>query len=220
MSKRRRNRPNFDKTTSGSEADSGEQWRPIWLGCVTALLVATPLLPSEAAPSGGSVSLLMAWFALFAAFATTSAFQRNLRLRIGATDIAFVVFIALHTVSAILLADTGQPRQTLNMLWQWVGFGVAFFLIRQVVRTAHESRALVAVMIAFAVCLSMHGYYQYCYSMPQARREFEADHEGLLVKQGVVPPKDSPERKPFEDRLYSTEPIATFTLANSLRSRR
>ena len=180
------------------------------------MLVATPLLPSEAAPSGLGVALLMAWFVVAAAYVVMGVFQQRLRLRIGATEIAVLVFIALHTLSALVLADAGQPRQTLNMLWHWVGFAVAFLLVRQVLHTPQESRALVSVMMALAVCLSMHGCFQYFHSMPEARREFEADHDGLLVKRGIVPPEGSVDRQQFENRLYSTEPFATFTLANSL----
>lgn len=215
MSKRRRNHASGPPVTK-TDVSADERLRPLWLGAVTALFVATPLIPSEAAPKGLGVSLLMAWFTLAAAFVVAGAMQGKLRLRVGATDLALLVFIALHTLSALVLADAGQPRQTLNMLWQWVGFGVAFFLLRHVVRTAPESRAVVAVMIALAVCLSMHGYYQYFQSMPEARRQFEADDDGSLVKQGFVPLEGSVEYKQFVNRLYSTEPLATFTLANSL----
>ena len=215
MSKQRRNPLHAPSVTKTANLPADERLRPLWLGSVTALFVATPLIPSEAAPAGLGVSLLMAWFVLAAAFIVTGAIQGRLSLRIGATDIAVLVFVALHTLSALILADAGQPRQTLNMLWQWVGFGVAFFLVRQVVRTPQESRALIAVMIALAVCLSMHGYYQYFHSMPEARREFE-DHEGLLVQRGFVPPEGSVDHEQFVNRLYSTEPIATFTLTNSL----
>ncbi|HUG66752.1 MAG TPA: O-antigen ligase family protein [Pirellulaceae bacterium] len=215
MSKQRRKPLHAPSVTRTADLSADERLRPLWLGGVTALFVATPLIPSELAPAGRGVSLLMAWFVLAAAFMVTGAIQGRLPLRFGATDIAVLVFIALHTLSALILADAGQPRQTLNMLWQWAGFGVAFFLVRQVVRTPQEARALIAVMIALAVCLSMHGYYQYFHSMPEARREVEADHEGLLVQQGLVPPEGSVDHEQFVNRLYSTEPIATFTLANS-----
>jgi hypothetical protein len=158
----------------------------------------------------------MAWFVLCATFLVTAALQRNMRLRLGATEIALLVFIALHTLSALVLADAGQPRQTLNMLWQWLGLGVAYILVRQVVRTPEESRALVVVMIALAVCLSMLGCDQYFRSMPQARRVYAADPDGELSEAGIIAPEGSVDRVQFENRLSSTEPISTFTLANSL----
>ncbi|MBC8354850.1 MAG: hypothetical protein H8E66_22970, partial [Planctomycetes bacterium] len=186
MSKRRRHISNPGTSATDVPATSSERLRPLWLGAVTALFVATPLIPSEAAPSGLGVSLLMAWFTLCAAFMVMGALQRNLRLRIGATEIGVFVFVALHSLSAILLAEAGQPRQTLNMLWQWAGFGVAFFLVRQVVRTAQESRALIAVMIALAVCLLVHGDDPYFRCMRQARRAHEDGKQGTLPDAGTA----------------------------------
>ncbi len=222
MSKRRCQPLKTPSPEQSRVVDAGERLRPLWLGGVTALFVATPLVPSEAAHSGRAaqsglgITLLMAWFVLCAAFLITAALQRNMRLRLGATEIALLVFIALHTLSALVLADAGQPRQTLNMLWQWIGLGVAYLLVRQVVRTPEESRAVVVVMIALAVCLSMLGYDQYFRSMPQARRAYAADPDGMLAKAGIIAPEGSVDRVQFENRLNSTEPIATFTLANSL----
>ncbi|MCA9121326.1 MAG: O-antigen ligase family protein [Planctomycetaceae bacterium] len=216
MSKRRRTPTQTSHVTNAVSRDAGERLRPLWLGGVVALLVATPLLPSEAAAAGLGNSWLMAWFLLATAFAVTSAVQGSLRMCHGKTDIAVLIFVALHTISALVLADAGQPRQTLNMLWTWVGFGIAYFSVRQVVRTPEESRGLIAVMMAVAVCLSMHGYHQYFYSTPEARRQYEADRDGTLARAGLDAPQDSIAREQFENRLYSTEPMATFTLANSL----
>ncbi len=140
------------------------------------------MLPSEGATSGYSVTLQMGWLLLLVAWAVTGLLHRNLRVRIGMTDIAMIVFIVLHTVSALVMLKAGQPRQTLNMLWHWVALGTAFFMFRQLIRGSHERRAIFAVGIALAVCLSMHGYHQYFVSMPQARQEFEQDPDGKLAE--------------------------------------
>ncbi|MBC8355856.1 MAG: O-antigen ligase family protein [Planctomycetes bacterium] len=71
-------------------------------------------------------------------------------------------------------------------------------------------------MRALAVFPSMHASDQYFGRTPPARRAYEDDKEGTLADAGIVAPEGSVEREQFEDRLYSTEPIATFTLANSL----
>jgi tetratricopeptide (TPR) repeat protein len=188
----------------------------LWLGATSALFVATPLIPSEAAVSGMAVGLSLAWLAVLAAFVATSSYYNRLSLRIGVTDVAFLIFLLLHTVSALVMAHEGQPRQTLNLLWHWISFGAAFFLVRQLVRTSAEARAMVAVMIALAVCLSMHGYHQYFYSMPQARRVYKQNPQRALELANVDAPEGSAARQLFESRLKSTEPMATFTLANSL----
>lgn len=158
----------------------------------------------------------MCWLlVLFAATASTAT-QEQPRFRFRATDAAMIVFLVLHTISALVMAQYGQPRQTLNMLWHWIGLGASFLLIRQLVRTAVEARAIVIVMVALSVCVAMHGYYQYFYSMPVSRRAYDADPDGELRKIGLDAPPGSVQRAQFESRLRSNEPIGTFTLTNSL----
>ncbi len=114
------------------------------------------------------------------------------------------------------MAEQGCVRATINMAWQWAGFGALFFLGRHVLREPAAVRAVCAVMIALAVGLSALAYYQYFYSLPAMRAEFARNPEAMLRDAGVDPTPGSPERKLFEDRLNSTEPLATFALANSL----
>ncbi|MBW8883988.1 MAG: O-antigen ligase family protein [Planctomycetia bacterium] len=64
--------------------------------------------------------------------------------------------------------------------------------------------------------LASLGLYQYFYSMPRDRREFERDPAKVLAENGYSAEQGSPERKHFEDRVHSKEPIATFGLTNSL----
>jgi hypothetical protein len=71
-------------------------------------------------------------------------------------------------------------------------------------------------MIAIAVCLSSHAYYQYFVELPQQRFQYQADPEGTLHEQGLYFPPESVERELFEQRLFSSEPTATFALTNSL----
>ncbi|MBP86148.1 MAG: hypothetical protein CMJ64_05450 [Planctomycetaceae bacterium] len=204
------------KTRTDPSANRAEALRPWYLGATVALLVATPLIPSEAPATGTSIGLVMAWLVLLFAAAASNATAGRPAIRFRSVDAALLVFLALHTLSALVMAQYGQPRQTLNMLWHWIGLGAAFFLLRHLLRTAAESRALVVVMIALAVCLSMHGYYQYFYDLPKTRRIYEANPDKALREAGIVAPEGSVERAQFESRLSSTEPIATFSLTNSL----
>ena len=181
-----------------------------------ALCVASPLIPSEGVTKGVGIGLVMAWLVvLFTTCATTATAARP-RLRFQATDAALLVFLLLHTISALVMAGHGQPRQTFHMMWQWISLGASFFLMRQLIRGAIEARAVVVVMVALAVCVAMHGYYQYFYSLPRDIRMYEADPDGELLKAGINAPPGSIIRKQFESRLRSAEPIATFTLTNSL----
>jgi len=186
------------------------------LGATAALLVATPLIPSEAAPAGISVVLTLGWLLLLTGCLCSAAWRGDFQLHVGLADIALICFLLLHTLSALVALYSGQPRQTLNMLWHWLGLGCAYLLLRHLLRHPAERRAMTAAMLALAVCLSLHGYYQYFHSFPQTRRAYEADAERTLAQAGIVAPPGSPQRANFENRLYSVEPLATFTLANSL----
>ena len=193
-----------------------DRLRPLWLGATAALLVATPLSPSEAAVGGAGMVLVLGWFAVLAGLLLGMALRRRVELHWGVTDWAVAAFLVLHTVSALVMASHGQPRQTWNMLWHWLSFGVGFFLVRQLCRQAVEQRALTAVMLGLAVAISMFGYDQYFLTMPQTRAKYERDPDAELRRVGLHAPPGSVERTQFENRLYSSEPLGTFTLTNSL----
>ena len=127
-----------------------------------------------------------------------------------------LLLIVWNTVAALWAVHRGTPRPAVNMLWEWVGMGLCFFLARQFIVTSRERRAVAAVMVALAVAVSGYGLYQRCYEMPQTRAMYEANPDRALRDAGLWFPPGSPERKLFEDRLANTEPMATFALTNSL----
>ena len=72
-------------------------------------------------------------------------------------------------------------------------------------------------MFSLAVVLAVFGFYQIIVSLPADRQAYAADPEQVMKRSlGQVFEAGSLERKRFEDRLQSTEPLATFALANSL----
>lgn len=189
----------------------------LWLACLAALLVATPLLPSEAAASEGTgVVLVMLWLLLLVSWCTAKMLRHDYSLYATSTACVFGTLLVLIVISTVVMLSHGPPRPMINTVWQWISFGIAFFLCREVLRSDIQRRAMVAVMLALAVCLSGHGYYQYLYSMPKTVLEYEANPTATLAAAGIDAPDGSPERSQFEGRLYSTEPLATFTLTNSL----
>ena len=193
------------------------RWGRVWLAWLTALLVVGAWIPSEsAAAEGTGVVSVMLWLVLLVSWFTSGLLLGGITLRAGPTLIALLVFLGLHTMAALFAVRTGEARPAWNMLWQWVSFAVAFFLARQLLVTGPQRRAVAAVMIGMAVCLSCYGFYQYGYLMPQLRADYAANPEAELARAGIVAPPGSPERRQFENRLASTEPIATFALTNSL----
>jgi tetratricopeptide (TPR) repeat protein len=195
---------------------AGERVRRLLLAAVTAVCVATPLIPGETSESGGGVMLILLWLLLLVAWSVSAAAFAWKRVPWGWTDTMFVVLVGLHALSALVAIRRGDARAAINLLWQWIGFGACFLLVRQLVRHACQRRALCVVFVALAVGLSAFAFYQVAYSLPQTRADFARDPEGALREAGIEAPPGSPERKLYEDRLQSTEPSATFALTNSL----
>jgi len=193
-----------------------ETARAVALAGFTALFVATPLVPSDSVAELGIGAVpVMLWLLLLVAWLAARLILRQSSIRFGWVDAAITGLLVLFTVSAFMMADKGHARATINALWQWIGFGVLFFLARQLLRERDEARAVCAVVVSLAVCLSMFGFYQYFYSMPRMRAEYAQDPDVTLREEGIPLDPESPERKLFEDRLNSTEPMATFALTNS-----
>ncbi len=187
------------------------------LGGLSAVLVATPLVPGEStAELGVAVNWIMALLMIGAGSLVTVSVRRSNAIRLDAIDALAGLFVALVSCSALVMAGQGCVRATINMAWQWVGLGALFLLGRQWLRQPAAVRATSSVMIGLAVCLTVLAYYQYFCSLPEMRADFVRDPDAMLREAGIDPAPDSPERKLFEDRLNSTEPLATFALANSL----
>jgi O-antigen ligase len=198
-------------------APPAERLRPWLLAAVAALWVARPLYPSEsAAPHGDGLPLVMLWLVLAVLWSLGALGRRPFSLRFGRTDAAVLLLISLHTAAALWAAARLSPRPAVNMLWEWIGLAVGYFLTRQLLRSEREVRALAAVMIALAVGLSAYGFYQCTVEMPRTRAQYAADPERTLREAGFWFPPGSPQRQHFESRLQNNEPISTFALTNSL----
>lgn len=203
--------------TQPPESSRPSGLQSLCLGGLAALVVATPMLPTETVLLGGSaMALILLWLLLFLFWTLAGAAAGRLDWHGGPALWALLLFLAWHSVSALVMARYGQPRATFNMLWQWLSFGLAFFLTRLLARTAAEQRALVALMMGVALSFSVLGYYQYFYEHPATRELYLKDPEKVLRDANIVAPPGTPQRAAFENRLFSVEPFATFALANSL----
>ena len=216
MSKRRHER----KPHSGGTAalpPLAERLHPLLLPAVVALLIATHFIPSEAVAREGTHAVLcMAWCALLLAWGTVTAFLPDPRLRFSWPDAALLALIGLHTLSGIIPREGAVTRNALNVTWLWISYGVCAIMLRQLLTSTVQVRAVLAVMIGLAVCLAAHAYYQYFVSMPLVRAEFHANPQKVLEAENIPLDPDSPVRQHFVDRLEAREPLATFALTNSL----
>ena len=192
-------------------------FRPWILAAVTALWIARPMFPSEAAASrGDGLIAVMFWIVLGVAWLLAVIGQREIRFRFGWVDGALGVFVVFHTIAALWAVAHASPRPAVNMLWEWVGLAIAFWLTRQVLLGCRETRAMVAVMVGLAVAMAAYGLYQYFYELPLTRAEYRLAPDHYLAENGLWFSPGSPERALFENRLESVEPLATFALTNSL----
>jgi tetratricopeptide (TPR) repeat protein len=191
--------------------------RPLLLPSAVALLVAPHLIPSEAVAAGGTYALpAMLWCVLFLAWGIVTAFSAQPRIEFSWSDAALLLLVGWHTLSGLLPREGIVTRGAWNIVWLWISYAVAYFLLRQLLLSSLQTRALVAVMLGLAICLTSQAYYQYFVTMPAVRRDLSANPEQVLRENGVPLDAGSPVRRHFEDRIRAVEPLATFALTNSL----
>ncbi len=182
-----------------------------------ALAVAAPLVPGEAAAEYGvGAILVLLWLLLVVVWTASTAMLGARTLRINTVDLAVAVFAVMHSLSVLVNIGYGHTRPLINVLWQWLGLLASYFLFRFLLQSQAAVRTVCLVLVGLTVALSALGLYQFAYELPRQRAAFAADPESMLREAGIDVRPGTPKRKLFEDRLNSTEPMATFALANSL----
>jgi O-antigen ligase len=110
----------------------------------------------------------------------------------------------------------GNERWSINSLWQYFGAAFCTLSLTTFATTASRRRDLLRLFLLLSVGLAIHGLYQYFVSMPADRRAFELDPIGSMRQAGIDTTIGSQAYQQFRNRVHSTEPFATFALANSL----
>jgi O-antigen ligase len=206
------------RTSKRAHADArGARARGCLLAGLTAIYVARPLLPSETilTVNGEGLPFVMLLLAVCIGWLITAVWRGEWNVRLGWVDVGWCVLVGALAAGTAWAARDGDGRGAINMFWEWVALAGGFFLVRQLVATAREARALAAVMIGLAVATSGIGLFQYFVTRPADRERYKIDPEGVVLEAGIVAPAGSPMRILFENRLLATEPTATFSLANS-----
>ena len=189
--------------------------RPAILALTTALLVSTPLIASESVVSEGTFATWhVMWLAVACISLIGSAFFTSNEKRWSWADLLVVVLVGWHVVSA--LHCDGNLRQAWNATWQWGAYGALAIILRQQLTSAKETRALVVVLLALGLAVSLHASYQYAVVQPQLRAQFEKDPDKVFERMGISAEPGSPTRSHAENRIKSLEPNAEFALTNSL----
>ncbi len=212
-----KHRSNQVAAAGANKPAPGARLHAVLFGALAALCVGRTLLPSEAVAwlgDGQPFNMLVLCLAVVTCLAAVG--KGGLNARWTPTDAAVLLLCGCYAASALRTAMYASPRPAVNMLWEWTSLGFVYFLVRQLARTASERRTLVAVMISLAAVLASFGYYQYFVSMPADRAEYARDPDAMLRQSDLRYTRGSVERQQFENRLRSTEPMATFALTNSL----
>ena len=135
------------------------------------------------------------------------------RLRIAATDIAFLVVSILVGMSAVTASD---HRPALNLAWDWLGWGLIYAMVRCLPRSRAESSAIARTLFACAIAVSTYGLFQGFVELPETQKAYMRDRATYLAEAGIDPRNENAVKQ-FEDRvLGSSEIFATYALANSL----
>ena len=199
-------------------------------GVVAMLLVARLLEPPEGAVLGQTLWVTQLWFAGVILWGWDAFRRSDYRLRVGWIDAALWLVVAGHAIStAKVFFGGGDQRAALNLLWEWAGLGASFFLLRQVQRSREQAERLIRIMLALAVVLAGYGIWQHYVELPGVAEDYarivrELQETNSPVQAGRlqreladmgVPPNPA-SRSLWENRLKSTEPFATFALANTL----
>ena len=176
------------------------------LGGMTALLVARPLFPSESAASyGDGLTMVMLWIALAVFWLLGAIGRPRFALRFGWTDAAVLLLVGWHTVAALWAVGHGTPRPAVNMLWEWIGMGLASSWPGSSSPRRAKSRAVAAVMVALGRgrCPATA-----CINTPtkcrKRGRSTRPTPIATLRDAGLWYPPGSPERELFESRLENT----------------
>ena len=125
MSNKRSKRREQDSTATASHFD-----RRHWLlAAFVGLTVAQILLPADSVSAiyGASLPLTMLWLALVVVWFLARLGERDHDVHFGICDLAVLVFISLHTVSAVWATTQAAPRTAAwaRSLWarSWLGEG-------------------------------------------------------------------------------------------------
>ncbi len=210
------------------------------------LLVARLLIPTESAAQGDTLWLVQLWLAAGLLWVLSCHRQRDFRIRFDRFDVLLAVVVLGHVVSAVVVVLTeGQKRAAINMLWEWVGLGLSFFLMRQALRSLIDGRRLLLAMVVATASLAGLGLWQHYVFYPQtsiqygelrravdelktapkpaslreqvSRNQQIRQRQRDLIEFGV--PTDAltgQQRRLWENRLrISSEPFGFFALANT-----
>jgi O-antigen ligase len=199
------------------------------------LLTCRYLQPAEAAVFGETLWQAQLWLVAAAVWCWRAARSGRPALRWSLLDAFLWLLVLGHALSTLpVFLEGGDRRAAVNIAWEWAGLATTAFLVRQVFAGAEIHRPA-RLFAAVTVGLAALGIWQHHVSFPETAAEYRtlreqeetpfsgnstANRDRLAeIRRELAAfgtPIDPGGRKRWEDRLLSTEPFATFGLANTL----
>lgn len=125
--------------------------------------------------------------------------------------------LAWLIASSVLAGRQNNPRIAWYGFWQVMSLVACWASVRALLAGPRSQAAILRLVLMGCMALSWHGLYQIRIGFPADRARYLADPDTVIQELGMEAPPGSPARMRFEDRLlHSSEPYATFALANSL----
>lgn len=206
-----------------------------------ALLTAGYLWPTEEAVSGLGLHLVALWLLLGILHESQCWWGEDkgttLRLRFDAMDLGVLLIALGHVISTFIVFQVeGDRRAALNLSFEWIGLFVAWRIFRVIFQDRRIAAQGIAVVVALCVGLSCFGIWQhhvFYAEQSQWYRSLRSELDQALahgdssqftrvhaitreLQQHDIP-MSGPSRIAWENRLLnSSEPFATFSLANTL----
>ncbi len=193
--------------------------------------------PAEAADRGETLFLALFWMLWLGVYAIRGKWRSDSTAWRCTADLGLLLLAVGHLFSTwSVLQRGGDQRAAVTMSLEWLGLGAAWLLLIQLAAARGGRILLTETILAIAVGLACHGYWQCLVERAadvawyeQLREELDsleaemggrlnprtAEIRAELRRQGV--PLSGTGRAMFENRLvYSTEPTGPFALANTL----
>lgn len=195
--------------------------RRCFLGLVTALIVARPLVLGEDLEvllqlygDASSLVLTFLWLALAAGWSLWRVWTGQRSWYASAVEGGLAAVVGVMFLSAAISARYKHPAWFI--VWEWLALLVAFCLVRQMFRTAVDGQRLLAAMVATAVSLSAYAVYQYVYELPQHRERFQ-DEQALrkALAEEMPGQYDAGDLTTFRKRLEFDHVFGTYAHPNS-----
>ena len=209
-----------------------------------ALLTAAFLWPTEDAVNGGGLHLVILWLTLggliglrYLIAARGNQGESLQRAGFGIVDFGVLLILIGHVLStAYVFYVEGDRRSALNLTFEWAGLFVAWRIFRHLSLDRLQAIQILQVVTTVSVGLAVMGIWQHHVFYPEQAAWYQGERSeldnalaepggaGLFRVSEIVArfqskgiPLEGTDRVLWENRLLSSsEPFATFSLANTL----